>query len=304
MVKKIICLLFFTLILSGCSGMENGEEERKESIDIEDANTHYKGVITIDESEYELILNESGFEGIPLIEIADQLTPIPVSPEGTATINIENDPFITVNLWGNEVPVKSDSFSVRYETGRYIYNIKAQWANEEANYVAVFEVPYEFKRVKREKEPDNPPPWISSPNGEKEVIIEGYGEFESVGTIVMKELSSNTIENIDFNHGQQWTPKKIDWYDNDSVLTIIGLVHGTVTRGGDLYHLNINTLEFTPILELPVKEEVADFSIKGNQLIYEVHVYEDDEMTKGYMETRILDLSTIDKIVKDNYPTK
>ncbi|MFJ8064613.1 DUF4652 domain-containing protein [Psychrobacillus sp. NPDC096426] len=80
--------------------------------------------------------------------------------------------------------------------------------------------------------------------------------------------------------------------------------YGTVTRGGNLYHLNLNTLELTPILEFPVKEEIADFSIEGNQLAYEVHVYEDDEMNKGYMETRTLELSTIEEKLKDKYPVK
>lgn len=291
MVNKILCLLLITFILSGCLGMENGEKE--ESNDKVDATTINKGLITVGDTENEMILNEEGYKGIPLNEYANQLPPIFSRPNGTATIHIENNPQVTVYLWENEVPLASNSFSLPYETGRYVYNVEANWPNKEASFITVIEVPYEFKRVKREKEPGNSNAWIPSPNGEQQVMIEGLGEFEATGTIVLKEQSSESVANIDFNHGNQWTAKKIDWYDDNSVLTTIGLVHGTVTRGGDLYHLNLSTLELTPIIELPVKEEIVDFSIEDNQLNYEVHIYEDDQMSKGYMETRTLDLSTI-----------
>lgn len=298
MVKKLMGLLVIILILSGCIGNVNDEKEA--TIGEVYASPINEGAIIIDNTENELILNEEGYEGIHLVEYANQLPYISASPNETATIRIANDPQITVTLWEKEVPLKSTSFPLPYETGRYVYNIKAKWADEEMTYVAVIEVPYEFERVLLEKEPEDPNVWIPSPNGEKQVMIDGLGEFEANGTIVLKELSSNKMETVDFNHGHQWTAKKIEWYDNDSVLTIIGLVHGTVTRGGDLYHLNLNTLELTPIIELPVKEEVADFSLEGNQLTYEVHVYEDDQMSKGYMETRTLDLTTIEEKLKNN----
>lgn len=300
--KKNMFMLLLTLILSGCLGMENGETEA--SIDKVEAITIDKGTITIGKTENELILNEEGYKAIPLLEYAKQLPSIVASPNETATIHIDNDPNVSVYLWDKNVPLKLNSFSIPYETGLYVYKIEAKWPSKKANFIAVIEVPYEFKRVQREKEPDDPKAWIPSPNGEKQVMIEGLGEFEANGTIVLKELASNTIENIDFNHGFQWTAKEIAWYDNDSVLTTIGFVHGTVTRGGNLYHLNLTTLELTPILELPVKEEVADFSIEGNLLTYEVHVYEDDEMIKGHMETRTLELSTIEEKLRKKNPKK
>lgn len=283
--KKTLFMVLITLILSGCFGMEN--RETKESID--------EGTITVGTTKSELILNEE----IPLFEYAHQLPTIATKPNEIATIHIENEPKISVYLWDEHVPLKLNSFSIPYEMGRYVYNIEAEWPTKKANFIAVIEVQHEFKRVQREKEPDDSNAWIPSPNGEKQVMIEGLGKFEAHGTIVLKELNSNTMENIDFNHGLQWTAKKIAWYDNDSILTTIGLVHGTVTRGGNLYYLNLTTLELTPILELPVKEEVTDFSIEGNLLTYEVHVYEDDEMSKGYMETRTLELSAIEQQLND-----
>ena len=296
MVNKILGLLFIALIISGCLGMENGDtKERDDKLDV---TTIYKGLITDGKTEIELIVNDEGYKGIPLNKYANQLPSLFASPNGTATIHIENNPQITVYLWENEVPLDSNSFSLPYETGRYVYNIDATWPNEEASFFTVIEIPYVFNRVQRDKEPDNPQAWIPSPNGEKQVMIEGLGEFEATGTIVLKELGSELMTNFDFNHGNQWTAKKIDWYDDHSVLSTIGLVHGTVTRGGDLYHLNLNTLELTPIVELPAKEEVVDFSIEGNQLTYEVHIYEDDQMNKGYIETRTLNLSKIKEKLK------
>jgi hypothetical protein len=294
----MMLLLFAAFLLSAC-GMEGGQKTGNEKIDeVEDSDekvgetSQVKGFITIDGTEHEMILNENGLEGIPLSEFAEQLTPIRVSPEEKVAIHIDNDPYITVQLWNQAIPVESDSFNAPYETGRYIFNIKAQWPDEEANYITVIEVPYEFKRVDRETEPNDPNPWIPSPNGDKEVMLEGYGEFESVGTIVLKNMGNNKMENVDFNHGRQWTPKKIEWYDNDSLLMIIGMTHGTVTRGGDVYHLNLNTLELTPVIELSDREEVADFKIDGSQLIYDVFIH-DEDYNGGYQETRTLDLSTV-----------
>lgn len=290
-------MVLMTLILSGCFGMGNSETE--ESIGEVEAITIDEGTITIGKTKHELILNEEGYEGIPLFEYAQQLPSIVTRPNETATIHIDNDPNIAVYLRDEYVPLKLNSFSTPYEMGLYVYNIEAEWPTKKANFLVVIEVQHEFKRVQREKEPDDSNAWIPSPNGEKQVMIEGLGEFEAQGTIVLKELNSNTIDNIDFNHGLQWTAKEIAWYDNDSILTTIGLVHGTVTRGGNLYHLNLTTLELTPILEFPVKEEVTYFSLEGNLLTYEVHIYEDDEMNKGYLETRTLDLSTIEKQLSD-----
>lgn len=294
--RKLALLLFTVFLLSAC-GVEGGQIEKVDEVEEEieekvEAATPDVGFILIGETEHELILNEKGYVDYELNDFAEQFNPIIVNPEDTATIRIDNDPYITVSHWGKEVPVESDTFAIPYETGHYIYQIKAQWPNEEGNFITVFEVPYQFKRVDRETEPNDPNPWIPSPNGDKEVMLEGYGEFESVGTIVLKDSKSNTFENIELNHGRQWTPKKIEWYDNESLLMIIGYVHGTVTRGGDVYHLNLNTLELTPVIEVSVKEDVADFTIEGNQLIYDVFIH-DEDYNSGHLETRKLDLSTI-----------
>lgn len=293
-------LLFAVFLLSACNATEGGQKTGNEKIDgVEvkeekvEATTQVKGFITIGGTEYELKLNEKGYDDYELNELAYQLSAITAKPEETATIQIENNPYISVKLWSNDVQVESDSFQVPYETGRYTFKIKAHWPDEEeANFFTVVEVPYQFKREGRESEPNDPNPWIPSPNGKKEVLLEGYGEFESVGTVVLKDLKNNTFENIDFNHGRQWTPKKIEWFDDNSLLMIIGMTHGTVTRGGDVYHLNLNTLELNPVIELSVKEEVSDFKIEGNQLIHDVFIH-DEDYNSGHLETRTLDLTTI-----------
>jgi len=297
--RKLSLLLFTVLLLSGCNSSEGGQKTGNETIDKVDetdekveAAPNVKGFITIDGTEHELILNEKGLESYELSEFAEQFTPIIVKPEEIATIRIDNDPYFTVSNWGNEVPVESDIFKIPYETGRYIFSINAHWPNDKTHFFTVIEVPYEFKRVKRDTEPNDPNPWIKSPDGDRKVLLEGYGEFESVGTIVLRDLKNNTLENIDFNHGRQWTPKKIDWYDNDSLLMIIGYTHGTVTRGGDVFHLDLNSLELTPVIELPDREEVSDFTKEGKHLYYEMFVH-DEDYNSGHYETRTLDLGTV-----------
>jgi len=126
--KKNMFMLLITLILSGCLGMEKGETEA--SIDEVEAITIDEGTITIGKTENELILNEEGYEGIPLLEYANQLSSIVTSPNETATIHIDNDPNVSVYLWDKYVPLKLNSFSIPYETGLYVYNIEAKWSTK------------------------------------------------------------------------------------------------------------------------------------------------------------------------------
>lgn len=74
MLKKFICLLFITLLLSGCLPMENGETVS--SIDKIEAMTIDKGTITIGKNENELKVNEDGYEATTLFEYANQLPSI------------------------------------------------------------------------------------------------------------------------------------------------------------------------------------------------------------------------------------
>ena len=57
MVNKILSLLLITFILSGFLGVENGEKESPN--DELDATTIYKGLITVGNTEVEMIVNEA-----------------------------------------------------------------------------------------------------------------------------------------------------------------------------------------------------------------------------------------------------
>ena len=61
------------------------------------------------------------------------------------------------------------------------------------------------------------------------------------------------------------TPKKVLWLDNENALVIIGFTYGTVSVGGDLYHLNVNDGQLhhlftdeTPELRTEIKSVYID----------------------------------------------
>ncbi|MEK3979262.1 DUF4652 domain-containing protein [Psychrobacillus sp. FSL K6-2836] len=131
-------------------------------------------------------------------------------------------------------------------------------------------------------------PWIPSPNGKQQVTIEGIyaqagEEGEDILVIENLETDESTIFKLKDNEHGQYTPKKVEWIDEDRMFVIIGNAYGMVTMGGKLYVLNIKDNIVSPIItDLPPKEEIM--TVKVNQdgtFTYEKHVYDTDAMEQS-----------------------
>jgi hypothetical protein len=82
-----------------------------------------------------------------------------------------------------------------------------------------------------------------------------------------------------------------EWYNNEKLLVIVGFGHGTVTAGGDLIVLNVNTGEAVnlyPVNSKDVKNQVTSAVRKENTIEVNVRLYEDDNMLSYREEKRIL----------------
>ncbi|WP_075618594.1 DUF4652 domain-containing protein [Paenisporosarcina indica] len=134
--------------------------------------------------------------------------------------------------------------------------------------------------------------WKTSPDGLQQATIDGKGEKvleEGEALLVIQNLktSESMIYQLKENDQGQYTPKYVEWIDENRLFVIIGYAHGTITRGGMLYMLNIKDNIVTPVIEdLNLREEIM--SIKANEdgtFSYKKHVYDNDNY--NYNESHI-----------------
>ncbi|WP_252503105.1 DUF4652 domain-containing protein [Sporosarcina sp. Marseille-Q4943] len=110
--------------------------------------------------------------------------------------------------------------------------------------------------------------WKTSPDGLQRATIDGKGEHafeEGEALLVIENLKTNqsTIYRLKDNSDAQNTPKYVEWIDENRLFVIVGFAHGTVTKGGRLYEMNLEDNTVIPVFEdQAVNEEIT--SIKAN----------------------------------------
>lgn len=117
--------------------------------------------------------------------------------------------------------------------------------------------------------------------------------FEVVGNVNLFNPNTGEITKLtsyDYD-GTQQTVKKLAWYSENQLLAIIGFATGTVTVGGRVYLLDIDTKELTLLLDTKLEEEILDIVIPdggSGQVIFPVAVWDAEVM---YFDTYSRDYS-------------
>lgn len=127
--------------------------------------------------------------------------------------------------------------------------------------------------------------WKTSPNGEKEAAIEGRGPDsieEGKGVLVVKEAETTTLFSWPADEGQE-TVKYVEWKDDNHVYIIVGLSQGTVTRGGSLYELNVETGDTKEVV-IPDDPKAEVVLVNVEEGTYTLHTYEDENFMNGSIE--------------------
>lgn len=129
-------------------------------------------------------------------------------------------------------------------------------------------------------------PWQSSGNKEYSASIEGKGEEaleEGQGKIIVK--GHNEVYSFELVNNPKKSPKFIEWADNKNLLVIIGESRGTVSKGGNLYILNVDTGKTRILLQTSSnKQQIMSIKKEGNKLSLRVNVYDDDIYNKSHVE--------------------
>lgn len=133
--------------------------------------------------------------------------------------------------------------------------------------------------------------WKTSPGGLQQATIYGKGkdaieEGEALLIIENLETNDSTTYKLKDNSVAQNTPKYVEWIDENRLFVIVGFAHGTPTKGGQLYEMNIKDNTVIPVFEdLTEKEEIMTIKANDNgTFTYQKHIYLDDNLTEGRIE--------------------
>ncbi|EJO5348520.1 DUF4652 domain-containing protein [Clostridium botulinum] len=151
-------------------------------------------------------------------------------------------------------------------------------------------------------------PWKNSDNKQYSSTIEGKGENareEGIGKIYLKENETNKIWLLKINEVKdQKSPKFLEWIDDENLLVIIGHGYGTVSKGGNLYCINVKNNTIVPVYEAKdEKHEVISLEkVKDNSekmsLILKLNVYEDDNFIKSHKEKITISNDKLKEFIK------
>lgn len=116
--------------------------------------------------------------------------------------------------------------------------------------------------------------------GSLEATIEGKGnnaQEEGVGTIYVRDKEKSIMYKYTIKvDGTQKSPLSISWYDEDSLIVINGLSHGTLINGEEVQLIDIFSGEEHLIYRAQDKKErIKSVVREGNQLVYTKAIYDD-----------------------------
>jgi hypothetical protein len=158
-----------------------------------------------------------------------------------------------------------------------------------------------FAKVTSEKDPVKD--WAmaakTSPDGKLKAQIDGRGPNgmeEGPADIFLEKGTTEKwrfqIVNELVGASAQITPMYLEWLDNENLLITAGNAYGTVTFGGSVYKMNINTGELSMFYKVDSsKEQVTIIEKSGNNIKLTLKVFLDDNMNKTKDEERIIPIS-------------
>lgn len=145
--------------------------------------------------------------------------------------------------------------------------------------------------------------WKNSADGKNsasiDTVVGGDVDF-GIHTIYIKNISTKEIKKYEvINNKRQFTPRNIEWWDNDHLIIVAGLGYGTIEYGSEVYSLNVNTGELTTIYQrVDKKYQIVDFKVVDKDLILELIIYNDDTYNAFHKGVGKMNLLQLDKPVE------
>lgn len=142
------------------------------------------------------------------------------------------------------------------------------------------------KKLDKNAKPSFSTAWKDSIDGNYSACIDGKGSEaieEGVGKIIVK--SSDNVFSYEITDNEKISPRSLEWVDKENILVVVGSSHGTVSKGGNLYMLNVNTGDALLVIETPSKkQQIMSAQKSGNNIKLKVNVYDDDVYNNSHIE--------------------
>lgn len=144
--------------------------------------------------------------------------------------------------------------------------------------------------------------WKNSADGKSSAAVDtdigGDVDF-GIHIIYIKNINNNEILKYEvINNKRQFTPRNIEWWDNDHLIIVAGHGYGTVDYGSEVYSLEVNSgVLSTLYLEKNKKHQILDFTVVGKDLILKLLIYNDDNYNAFHKAVGKMTLLQADKPV-------
>ncbi|GAF65572.1 hypothetical protein BTS2_2470 [Bacillus sp. TS-2] len=109
-------------------------------------------------------------------------------------------------------------------------------------------------------------------------------DFETLGDVYLVDLISGE-QKVLAEATEDETPKKVIWdFDDEHIYMIKGFAHGTVSVGGNVFKVNIETEEIEELTNYESEIQIINMELMGDTLYYYGIEYTDDQMmeTESY----------------------
>lgn len=164
-------------------------------------------------------------------------------------------------------------------------------------------VPLELKRsiVTQKDLPTYAMEWKNSA-GESSATIDIRPEKDvdfGIHGIYIKNVNTNEIVKYEvINNERQYTPRSIEWWDEEHLIIVAGFGYGTIEYGSEVYSLDINTGKLSTLYERKDKKyQILDVKKTGNDLIFQLLIYNDDTYNAFHNGVGKMTLLQLDKPV-------
>ncbi len=120
---------------------------------------------------------------------------------------------------------------------------------------------------------------VVSPDEKNIAFLTPY-EFETISNVSIFSTTDMTNKNITYlDYSQDMSFKSVNFLDNENLLVVIGAAYGTISWGGELYLLNINTEELTLIREVANdNEQIIEAKLVDDKISLEIIIWDDNFM--------------------------
>jgi hypothetical protein len=193
----------------------------------------------------------------------------------------------------------SDGSLAKDSTNKELYTTTAK--QDEMNILLQFKSTI----VTEEALPDYKIIWETSPDGKGSAAIDIQLERDvdfGIHVIYVKEMKTNKIVKYEImNNTMKFTPRNIEWWDNQHLIIVTGFAYGTIEQGSQVYGLDINTGKM-PLLysRKDIRQQIIEVKKVENDLRLELKIYEDDTLNVFHNGVGKMTLLELDKLVEMN----